>query len=82
MKFEPTKKSVNSHAVPDWFLGAKLGIFIHWGLYSVPAYAPPSKDILEIIKKDGFEGNFRKNPYAEWYLNSLRIEERTFCIFL
>jgi alpha-L-fucosidase len=24
--------------VPEWFRDAKIGIFIHWGLYSVPAY--------------------------------------------
>lgn len=24
---------------PQWFADAKLGIFVHWGLYSVPAYA-------------------------------------------
>ena len=26
---------------PDWFRDAKLGIFIHWGVYSVPGWAPP-----------------------------------------
>jgi alpha-L-fucosidase len=25
--------------VPDWYRDAKLGFFIHWGLYSVPAWA-------------------------------------------
>jgi alpha-L-fucosidase len=25
--------------VPQWFQDAKLGIFIHWGIYSVPAFA-------------------------------------------
>jgi len=24
--------------VPDWYLDAKFGIFIHWGLYAVPAF--------------------------------------------
>lgn len=27
------------HPYPQWFSDAKLGIFIHWGLYSVPAYS-------------------------------------------
>ncbi|MGN0268642.1 MAG: alpha-L-fucosidase, partial [Lachnospiraceae bacterium] len=26
-----------SHQVPAWFQEAKFGIFIHWGIYSVPA---------------------------------------------
>lgn len=33
-------ESLNSRPVPSWFEDAKFGIFIHWGLYSVPAYAP------------------------------------------
>ena len=28
---------VNNYEVPKWFRDAKFGIFIHWGLYSVPA---------------------------------------------
>ena len=33
--------SLNSRGYPRWFADAKLGIFVHWGLYSVPAYASP-----------------------------------------
>ncbi len=32
-------KSLQNHKVPDWYRGAKFGIFIHWGVYAVPAYA-------------------------------------------
>ena len=35
----PTWESINQRGYPQWFSDAKLGIFIHWGLYSVPAYA-------------------------------------------
>ena len=28
-----------NHKVPDWYRNAKFGIFIHWGVYSVPAYS-------------------------------------------
>ncbi len=38
MKYENNWESLNSRPVPDWFGKAKFGIFIHWGLYSVPAY--------------------------------------------
>lgn len=34
-------KSLDSRPTPGWFLDAKLGIFIHWGVYSVPAFAYP-----------------------------------------
>ncbi len=44
--YENNWESLNSRPVPEWFADAKFGIFIHWGLYSVPAYAP-KKDYAE-----------------------------------
>ena len=38
MFYENNWQSLNSRPVPKWFGEAKFGIFIHWGLYSVPAY--------------------------------------------
>lgn len=38
-RVEPTWESINQRGYPKWFTDAKLGIFVHWGLYSVPAYA-------------------------------------------
>ena len=37
--YEPTWESLAQYSVPQWFQDAKLGIFIHWGVYSVPAFA-------------------------------------------
>ena len=31
-------QSLQKYEVPDWYKDAKFGIFIHWGVYSVPAY--------------------------------------------
>ena len=39
MKYENNWESLNSRPVPQWFSDAKFGIFIHWGIYSVPAFA-------------------------------------------
>lgn len=73
--YTPNYKSLRKHEVPDWFHDAKFGIFVHWSLSSVPAYAVADKgDIKELIKNEGFEGHFKNNPYSEWYLNTLRIE--------
>lgn len=37
--FQPTWDSIKHHyKTPAWFEDAKFGIFIHWGLYAVPAY--------------------------------------------
>lgn len=72
MKYEPNKESISTHEMPKWFSDAKLGIFIHWGLYSVPAFALTGMDLIESEER-GVEEHFEDNPYAEWYLNTLRI---------
>lgn len=51
--------SLDARPVPQWFRDAKLGIFIHWGVYSVPAWAPVGKEYAVYSK------------YAEWYWNRL-----------
>ncbi len=38
--YTPDWESIDSRPVPGWFEDAKFGIFIHWGLYAVPAWAP------------------------------------------
>jgi alpha-L-fucosidase len=55
--YQPTWDSIDKRPCPPWFQDAKFGIFIHWGVYSVPAFAAP-----HVAKQ---------NPYAEWYWNSL-----------
>ena len=38
--YQPTDASLGTHQAPYWFSDAKFGIFIHWGVYSVPAWSP------------------------------------------
>jgi alpha-L-fucosidase len=59
--------------LPQWFDDAKLGVFVHWGPYSVPGWAEPSLDIQRIFATQGPRHYFRHNPYAEWYVNTMRI---------
>lgn len=54
--YQPTWASLDSRPVPSWFTDAKFGIFIHWGVYSVPAYAPVLPGKL---------------AYAEWYWHAI-----------
>jgi alpha-L-fucosidase len=54
--YEPTWESIDKRPTPAWFTDAKFGIFIHWGVYSVPAYAPVLPGKL---------------AYAEWYWNAM-----------
>ncbi|KAJ6592674.1 glycoside hydrolase family 29 protein [Mycena capillaripes] len=35
------KAVLEKHETPGWWNNAKFGIFIHWGVYSVPAWGPP-----------------------------------------
>jgi alpha-L-fucosidase len=68
-KYEATVESLDKHPLPDWYADAKLGIFIHWGLYSVPGWAPLNHPDHDFSSAD----YIKYNPYAEWYLNVLRI---------
>jgi alpha-L-fucosidase len=36
--YQPTWESLSNYKCPEWFRDAKFGIFIHWGVYSVPAF--------------------------------------------
>jgi alpha-L-fucosidase len=72
-RYEPTWESVAAHPLPDWYDDAKLGVFIHWGLYSVPGWAPQVPDIQQLLREKGPAQMLRDNPYAEWYLNSSRL---------
>jgi alpha-L-fucosidase len=74
MIYEPTWESVTSHPVPGWFEGAKLGVFIHWGLYSVPGWAPRVPDIQAILRHHSPRWLMRNNPYAEWYANTVQLD--------
>jgi len=59
--------SLNTRKIPSWFHQDKFGIFIHWGVYSVPSYAP-------VIKNSGLS-------YAEWYWKRLDEKQHDFIRF-
>lgn len=37
-KYKADWASLSRHKVPEWYMRDKLGVFIHWGVYSVPAF--------------------------------------------
>jgi alpha-L-fucosidase len=39
-QYQANWTSLDKRQVPAWYLDAKFGIFIHWGVYSVPAWSP------------------------------------------
>jgi len=60
--YEPTWESLKQHRVPGWFLDAKFGIFIHWGVYAVPAYH--EWYIVYYSPKSQFGRNLGGPPYT------------------
>lgn len=73
--YQPTLESVQQHPLPNWYQDAKFGIFVHWTIASVPAYAPTGLgDISHIFAKGSEAYGYTNQPYAEWYQNSLRIK--------
>jgi alpha-L-fucosidase len=54
--YQPTWDSLDKRLTPRWYTEAKFGIFIHWGVYSVPAYAPVIPGKL---------------AYSEWYWHQM-----------
>ena len=57
--YEANWESLNTRPCPGWWKEAKFGVFIHWGLYSVPAYAQPDNKLTYLC-------------YAEHYGNPQR----------
>ncbi|GIX73538.1 tissue alpha-L-fucosidase [Caerostris darwini] len=37
-KYTPDWPSLDSRPLPGWFDNVKIGIFIHWGVFSVPGF--------------------------------------------
>jgi alpha-L-fucosidase len=46
-KYEPNWKSLDSRPLPSWYDEAKVGIFVVWGVYSVPSFASLSSEPAE-----------------------------------
>lgn len=38
-KFEPCWANLDTRILPKWYDEAKIGIFVHWGIYSVPGFS-------------------------------------------
>ena len=37
--YQPTWESLDSRPLPEWYDDVKLGIILHWGVYSVPSFS-------------------------------------------
>ncbi len=81
-KYQPNWESLDARPLPSWYDEAKLGIFIHWGVFSVPSYGSewfwwkwkgtdPDKNVVEWMKEnyppDFTYADFAKQFTAELY---------------
>lgn len=70
--YESNLKLLNARALPQWYDEAKFGIFIHWGLFAVPAFASRLGSISDAFKKD-YDRAVAMTPYTEWYANAIKV---------
>ncbi|WEK42468.1 MAG: alpha-L-fucosidase [Candidatus Sphingomonas colombiensis] len=64
--------TLNARPVPTWYEDAKFGIFIHWGAFAIPGFAPRLGSIGEIFAKD-YDRAVAMAPYTEWYWNAIKV---------
>lgn len=65
-KWKPTAESIDSHRAPEWFLDAKFGLFIDWGLWSVAGWAP--KNAEGALYPDWYEAHMYGHPaYIQYH---------------
>lgn len=73
---EPSEEArwarLSARPLPQWFDEARLGIFVHWGVYSVAGWAEPTAELGTVADDREW---FTHNPYAEWYANTIRIAD-------
>jgi len=73
-RYEANWNSLDSRPTPAWWSDAKFGIFIHWGVYSVPSFAPKGEYAEWYWERIGRPGN----PDPASKDASIRRETRAF----
>jgi len=69
-EFAADWESLSGHQPPAWFGDAKFGIFIHWGVYSVPSFCDTStysewyQRWLDTNSHDGLVRDFHERVYG------------------
>lgn len=79
MHYEPNWASLDARPMPTWYLDAKFGVFLHWGVYSVPAwgkvgeyaewywYRIESKKPADAVWREFHDKNYGANfPYQDF----------------
>ncbi|KAI4469463.1 alpha-l-fucosidase [Holotrichia oblita] len=74
VKYEPTWESLDTRPLPEWYDKAKVGIFLHWGVYAVPGFGSEwfwmdwkgvnQSDYYNFMKKN-YPPNFTYQDFAK-----------------
>ena len=75
-RYQPTWESLDSRPLPAWYDEAKFGIFMHWGVYSVPSFGSEwfwkywkgmqKPEYVEFMKKN-YPPNFEYADFAPMF---------------
>ncbi|VGO12381.1 hypothetical protein PDESU_00933 [Pontiella desulfatans] len=63
--YDGSWESLQTMPIPDWFEEGKIGIFIHWGPYSVVGYRKAARGYSEHVPKIIYEDPKHYYPYME-----------------
>lgn len=72
-RYRPTWESLDKRPTPSWFTDAKFGIFIHWGVYAVPSFAPVgqySEWYWNYLKRGKTLKDGKPNPTWEFHVRN------------
>lgn len=64
--YKPDWESLDKHKMPSWYEDAKIGLSMHWGVYSVPGWAPREKGI-SYAEWYGYRMNEKGNPTVDYH---------------
>ena len=75
-QYKPTWDSLDTRPLPAWYDEAKFGIFIHWGVFSVPSFGnewfwhrwkvTKKKEFVEFMEKN-YPPNFTYQDFAPMF---------------
>ena len=76
-QYQPNWNSIDSRPLPDWYDQSKFGIFIHWGVFSVPSFksewfwwdwqgTSPQKDVVQFMT-DNYRPGFTYADFAPMF---------------
>ena len=70
--YQATWESLDSRPVPQWFKNSKFGIFIHWGVYSVPGWSPKGN------YAEWYQNGLQTNDTARIKFHKAKFGNRTY----